>query len=177
MLASAWLVTRMALASHSRMRLVRRASAPSNAISVISQPNAMGQTVRESVLLDLLVGDITYQKPDLPKFTDEQKTENELEEVRNRMTELPFETAGIVRTPWMGLAVPAEENLVSFGGLQAHQKRLLRSGRDSHCKERQMVRLAVDDVIIYIPGNGNILPFIRCRFITSELQVVFLRLA
>ena len=48
----------------------------------------MGQTVRESVLLDLLVGDITYQKPDLPKFTDDQKTENELEEVCNRMTEL-----------------------------------------------------------------------------------------
>ena len=48
----------------------------------------MGQTVRESVLLDLLVGDITYQKPDLPEFTDEQQTENELEEVRNRMTEL-----------------------------------------------------------------------------------------
>ena len=44
-------------------------------------------------LLDLLVGDITYQKPDLPEFTDEQKAEherikNELEKVLKHNREL-----------------------------------------------------------------------------------------
>jgi len=70
-------------------------------------------------LLDLLVGDITYQKPDLPELTDEQKVghaeiRKELEKVQEQYRTLLEKLYGGIRSRQRNKSINSKKNIRKF---------------------------------------------------------------